>query len=80
MLQSEIHICGGDSYFVGILSLIFSCSEEAISTRNDPIPANLLCQYDALQPFRKVAEQWGKEGRKLMNKKTLRVYFKSTVW
>lgn len=58
------------------LSMTFSCSEEAISPRKDPIPADLLCQYGALQPFRKVAEQWEKEGRKLMNKKILRVYFK----
>lgn len=59
--------------------MTFSCSEEAISSRKYPIPANLLCQYGALQPFRKVAEQWEKEGRKLMNKKIPGAYFKSTV-
>ena len=37
--------------------MTFPCSQKAISPRKDPSPENLLCQYFALQPFRKGAEQ-----------------------
>lgn len=59
--------------------MTFPCSQEAISPRKDPIPANVLCQYYASQPFRKGAEQREKRERKHRDKKILRSYFRSTI-
>lgn len=65
--------------FCWYLSVTFPCTQEAISPRKDPIPANLLCQCCALQPFRKGAEQCEKREKKHKGKKILKACFRSTI-